>query len=227
MLKKYKIALFFIPWMLLLVTLLLWSLGIKMPFVQNHSLEVYNTSVVLERIETLGKLELVKYNFKEIFDYSAISRDKIRNNTYLRMYDFSPDLKVALIASGEAVGCIDLTGMDKEDIRIDNDTLYFRIPEPELCYHKLDVDKTRIYDFERSGFWSNIFTDDEEVTRTVEKAYREAEKQIRLSALESGILEQTVINAERVLKPILEEVSQLPVSFTHSPRNMELDGPYR
>jgi len=222
MLKRYKLVLLFIPWILLLIVLLLWSLGIKLPSFGNEIVEIQNTTVIVERIEELGKLELVKYNFKEIYDYQAISKGKINSSTALKTYDFNPDLKVALIASGEAVGCIDLRNMELNSIKISGDTLFFKIPPSELCYHKLDLENSRVYDFERSGFWSNIFPDDDEVTRAVDNAYREAEEQIRISALESGILEQTTLNAEKVLRPILEKISGKIVVFTFDPENIKL-----
>jgi hypothetical protein len=222
MFRKYKLIFLFIPWVFLLVTLLLWSLGVDLPTFNKDRLEVRNTTVIIERIEELGKLELVKYNFKEIYDYHAISAGKIRGSSALRLYDYSPDLKVALIASGEAVGCIDLRNLNFDDVNLTNDTLYFQLPEPELCYHKLDMENSRVYDFERSGFWSNIFPDDEEVTRAVENAFREAEIQIGISAIESGILEQTALNAETFLRPILEKLSDKPVIFTHTPSGMNI-----
>ena len=222
MLKRYKLALVFIPWILLLIILLLWSLGIKLPSFNNEIVEIQNTTVIVERIEELGKLELVKYNFREIYDYQAISRGKINSSTALKTYDFNPDLKVALIASGEAVGCIDLRNMDLNNIRISGDTLFFKIPAPEICYHKLDLEKSRVYDFERSGFWSNIFPNDDEVTKAVDNAYRAAEGQIRISALENGILEQTTLNAEKVLRPILEKIPGKIVVFTFEPDNVKL-----
>jgi hypothetical protein len=222
MLKRYRLALLFIPWVILLIVLLLWSLGIKLPSFNKEVMELKNTTIILERIEEMGKLELVKYNFKEIYDYQAISEGKINSSTALRTYDYSPDLKVVLIASGEAVGCMDLRNMDLNSIKIEGDTLFFKMPPPELCYHKLDLEDSRVYDFERSGFWSNIFPDDDEVTRTVDIAYREAEDQIRISALESGILEQTTLNGEKVLRPILEKISGKVVVFTYSPENVNL-----
>jgi hypothetical protein len=226
MLKRYKLVLLSIPWILLLIVLLLWSLGIKLPSFNKEVVELQNTTLILERIEELGKLELVKFNFKEIYDYQAISEGKINSSTAFRTYDFNPDLKIALIASGEAVGCIDLRNMDLNNIEIEKDTLFFKIPPPELCYHKLDLENSRVYDFERSGFWSNIFPDDDEVTRAVDNAYREAEDQIRISALESGILEQTALNGEKVLRPILEKISGKVVVFTQSPENVRLQQEY-
>lgn len=222
MFKNVKLIVFFIPWILLLLILLLWALGIKFPVFNDEKVEMRNTTVIIERVEELGKLELVKYNFKEIYDYAAISDGKIRGTTSLKMYDYTPDLKVALIASGEAVGCIDLRKVNLNDIYLRDDTLFFKIPEPELCYHKLDMENSRVYDFERSGFWSNIFADDDEVTRAIDRAYTEAEQQNRISALESGILEQTALNAEKVLRPLLEKISGKPVIFTLSPPATDL-----
>ena len=222
MLKRYRLTFLFIPWILLLIVLLLWSIGIKLPSLNREVIELKNTTIIIERIEELGKLELVKYNFKEIYDYQAISDGKISSSTALRTYDFSPDIKVALIASGEAVGCIDLRNMDLKSIIIERDTLFFKMPSPELCYHKLDLENSRVYDFERSGFWSNIFPDDDEVTRAVDNAYLEAEDQIRISALESGILEQTTLNGEKVLRPILEKISGKIVVFTYGPDDVRL-----
>ena len=61
MLKRYKLALLFIPWVLLLIVLLLWSLGIKLPSFNKEVMELKNTTVIIERIEELG---IVSYNFE-------------------------------------------------------------------------------------------------------------------------------------------------------------------
>ncbi len=215
--RHWKIILFFIPWILLLAALLVWSLGFNPWGKKSPKVEVINTTTILERVEKLGKLELVRYNYSEIYDYQALSSGKITAATSLRTYDFSPDLKVALIAHGEAVGCIDLLKLEESDIKEISDTLYIQLPEPEICYYKLDMDKTRIYDFERKSWWSRIFSDDSETKAVIEKAYQAAEKQILTSAIQGGILDQTTTNAELILKPMLEEISQKKIIFTYMP----------
>jgi len=204
---KIKIILKILPWLLLLLALLLWSIGIELPGKGKDKVEVIQSTTILEKVESLGKLELVKYNFKEIYDYASISKGKISGESVLKTYDYAPDLKAILIASGEAVGCIDLTKLQSNDINITGDTLFIQLPNPEQCYHKLDLDKTRVYHFERTGWWSRLFSDDDEMKSVIEKAYRNAEKQIEKSALESGILEQTEKNAKLILKPMLERMS--------------------
>ncbi len=62
-------------------------------------------SVVLKEIKALGKLELVKYTFKDIVEHEQV-------NTYL------PNANAILVVEGEATGCIDLTKITADDIRL-------------------------------------------------------------------------------------------------------------
>ncbi len=154
-----------------------------------HQLQI----VVLERMETIGKLELTKYQFQEVTEIQKIGKD------FYNLFKLENDSKAVLISRGEAVGCIDLTKMEINHVQLTGDTLVVQLPPPELCYFKLDLDKTKVYAFE-TGF----FTSEKEF---IEKAYQTAEQQIRQSALQSGILKQAKENAEMVLKPLLEEIS--------------------
>ena len=92
-----KIMLRFLPWILLLIALLLWSLGIKLPG-KKQNIEIINSTTILEKIETLGKMELVKYKFKEIYDYKSISEGRATAETILKSYNYTPDLKAILTA---------------------------------------------------------------------------------------------------------------------------------
>lgn len=197
-----------LPWiMLLLVIFLLYFTG-HWPFDQNSGkTHVISTNTVVQEIENIGKLELVKYNFQEILDYNRLSDAKLTGNAILQNYDFDPDLKALMIAAGEAAGCIDLTAIGEHDIQQTGDTMIITLPQPELCYYKLDLDKTKIHSFTRKGWWSRMFPDDEDEKKTFELAYKNAEKQIREAALQSGILEKTKDNAEIILKPMLQKIT--------------------
>lgn len=196
----------YFPWILAL-TLLSWVLITgKIPFYPEYERRSYtvNHDLVLEKLEALGKLELVKYHFKEITEVKATSQWK----TFFRSY--SPDMTAALITSGEAVGCVDLTMLKNEDILINGDSLQIYLPDPELCYYKIDLEKSRIYDLE-TGYLST----EEEERKFIEQVYKRAENQIKAAAYESGIQEQTKVNATIVLKPLLEEITgkQVRISF--------------
>lgn len=162
--------------------------------------ETVTQTTVLEKVESLGKLELVKYNFQEITELTQ------RNNRYLGLFP-AGDSKAVLISHGEAVGCLDLTKIVMEDIQMTSDTLYIHLPAAEICYYKLDLERTRIYAIEKGVYYK-----DEKAL--IEKAYKSAEKQIREAALSSGILANTTENAERILKPFLEEITGKKIIFT-------------
>ena len=139
---------------------------------------------VLDKIEDLGRMELVRYNFKDVVEYKK---------EYSR---WLPDSRSVLIVAGEAVGCIDMSQVQARDVQFTNDsTITIRLPEPEICYFKIDHSKSKVLHME------NTYFQDAEL---VDEGYKFAEKNVRTAALNSGILEQTAENADKILKPMLE-----------------------
>ncbi|UII34446.1 DUF4230 domain-containing protein [Fulvivirga ulvae] len=178
------------PW-LVIILLGAW---VYITYKSDQKIEtIINRSAILQEVEALGKLELVKYNFKEITEVTEVSKE------YFRLFKLGPDSKIALISEGHAVGCIDLTKIKESDLVLEDDTLYINLPSPEICYYKLDMENTRIYSLQ-----TNPMKNEKEF---IQKAYKHAEREIKASALNSGILEQTRENAEIILKPLLEQVS--------------------
>jgi hypothetical protein len=142
-------------------------------------------TLVLQEVSAMGKLELVKYNFKDVVEQEIV---KI----------WLPNAKAILIVQGEAIGCVDLTQLEIADITSDDETLVVNMPEPELCVFKIDHSKSKVYNTEYA------FADE---GKLVQEAYKEAEKQIQKSALDMGILDQTKENARKILTPVLEKAS--------------------
>jgi hypothetical protein len=170
------------------VNLGFFNIGREAAIVSNHN-------VVLERIEALGKLELVKYKFRDVLEH------KIE-------YDWYPDSKALLIISGEAVGCIDLKKVKATDILDRKDTLYIRLPAPELCYYKINHNESQVYSS------SHGFNDG---AKLLGGAYKEAEKQMKRTALQTNIMEQTRKNGEQLLRPLFEQLAKKKVVFTYAP----------
>ena len=154
-------------------------------------------NVLLQQISSMGKLELVKYNFRDVVE-SKIKKDLL------------PDAKVLLIVSGEATGCLDLTKIKVSDIAENGDTLVIHLPEPEICNYKIDHSKSRVYDTEYA------FLDE---AKLVDNAFQKAEREIAQNAQSMGILEQTKKSAEQVLKPFLENVSKKKIVFRYAMKN--------
>lgn len=197
-----RLLLRWLPWALAMLGLYLLFKQAAGWFTTNEEqapVEVITHSIVLEEIESLGKMELVRYNFKELTELNE------KNRPYLGMFDV-PDSRVVVISHGEAVGCIDLAKIQGRDIVEQGDSVFVRLPKPEMCYYKLDMENTKIYSVEKQVYFKKE-------SDLAQKALRLAERQMRNAALQSGILDQTRKNAETMLKPLLENVSGKTIIF--------------
>ncbi len=160
--------------------------------------QVTKSVSLIEKIEAVGKLELVKYQIKDVVEVTKPS-----GSAYI------PDAKVLLIVSGEAVGCLDLTKMQASHVREGADSVVVELPAPELCYYKIDHANSKVYDTK--------FTLLNGEAGLVDEAYRKAEQQIKASAESFHILEQTKINAQLVLRPMLEQLTDKKVILVFMP----------
>ena len=201
--RTLRLIILIVPWALLVFYVIKDNNSKK-----DEEKQIINNTVVLNKIESLGKLELVKYNFKEITELEELSKK------YLNIFQLGPDSKIALISEGQAVGCIDLQKMSTNDIRLEKDTIYLTLPSPELCYYKLDLNKSRIYSLQ-----TNPLKDERSF---IDKAYKNAENEIKEAALNSGILIQTTENAKRMLKPFLENVTNKVIVFNDKPEDQKI-----
>ncbi|MDJ0363602.1 DUF4230 domain-containing protein [Hymenobacter sp. H14-R3] len=145
-------------------------------------------NTVLTQVEALGKLELVRYRFKDVVEYKRAAK-----------YPFLPDAKAALIVGGEAVGCLDLRKIRPQDVTFEGDSVVrIILPAPELCAFQVDHSQSRVFSTE-----NDFFQD----ASLVDEAYRYAEAQVRKSALQSGILAETQRNAQQILVPLLHTLT--------------------
>lgn len=175
-------------WGLLVVGLLaVWEQIRTAPFMARFTRQPDRTthSVVLERVTALGKLELVRYTFKDIVEHEQV-------NTIL------PNSRAVLIIEGEAVGCVDLTKIAPDDVTTQGDSLTLHLPAPEVCVWKINHQRSRVYDTQYT------FLNEAQL---VSDAYRRAEAQVKASALQSGILGQTRQNAVTLLRPLLGQLT--------------------
>jgi len=149
-------------------------------------IEISDTGLV-QKITSMGKLELVKYEMKDIIEQKEV-------------HPILPDSRVLLLAVGEATACIDLTKVTKSDIKQGKDSVTVFLPEPEICYAKLDHEKSKIYDIKGVMF-------EDGAKDMVESVYKIAEKKILDDAKEMNVLGLARQNAQLIFKPLLEGVS--------------------
>jgi len=154
--------------------------------------------IVLEKIEAMGKIELVKYQLKDAVSYS----DKRSTENFL-----IPDRKILLILSGEAVGCIDFTQIKRQHISITGDSVFVALPQPELCYAKINHQDCKVFDLSTAKILDK--------TDLIDMAYKMAEKRVEKMAMASNIMDETKHNAELLLKPLLEQLTEKKVIFSY------------
>ncbi|MEQ9298640.1 MAG: DUF4230 domain-containing protein [Cyclobacteriaceae bacterium] len=205
MISLLRTTLFVLPWVLL-IGILSWLLVEEKLTTDDTAptQEVYQSSILI-RVEQMGNLELVKYNFQEVTEIKKVAESM---DFKFFKWKAQTDSKAVLISSGSAVGCIDLTRLKRSDISADGDTLYVTLPAPEMCFFKIDLEKSRIYDLQIDYLLK------EDRAAFMEELYETAEANIKTTALEMGIIEQARENAQVLLRPLFEEISGKPVVLT-------------
>ncbi len=148
--------------------------------------------ILVERIEAMGKLELVKYRLSDVVEHKNISM-------------YLPDASVLLIVKADAVGCVDLSKLTSDDVEVLEDSVTIRLPQPEICYVRIDHDNSRVYDTKMAFFRE---------AQLVDAAYKAAEVQIRKEVKQSDILEQTKANATNVFRPLLEGLGYKKINLS-------------
>lgn len=146
-----------------------------------------NQDIMVSKITAMGKLELVKYSMKDVVEKKEL-------------HSILPDSRVLFVAVGEVTACIDLTKVKKEDIKLTKDSVWLTLPAPEICYVKLDHQKSRVYDV--SGVW---FPD--KAKTMVEDVYKLAEQKMLTTSREMNLLGKAKENAVLIFMPFLENVS--------------------
>ena len=160
-------------------------------FYIKHQFSVTRTEItdsgLVQKITSMGKLEVVKYEMKDIIEQKEV-------------HPILPDSRVLLLAAGEVTACIDLTKVKRTDIIQGKDSVIVFLPQPEICYTKLDHEKSKVYDIR--GAWFQEGAKD-----MVEDVYKLAEKRILDNAKEMNVLGMARQNAQLIFKPILESIS--------------------
>ncbi len=145
--------------------------------------------VMVEKITAMGKLELVKYSMKDVLEKKQI-------------HTILPDERVLFVAVGEVTACIDLTKVTKQNITRSNgdSVVTVTLPQPEICYAKLDHQRSKVYDV--SGVILPSTT-----KAMVEDIYKLAEKRLLDNAKQQDITGKARQNAQVIFKPLLEGIS--------------------
>ena len=185
---KLIIAAFF----LIVIIILGLSTGVFNFSVIKNS-DVSEHRLVLQRIEDIGNLELVRYNFNDVVEESVIRK-------LFDIDNLAPDSKVLVIVNGEAAACVNLKEVTKNDIKTEGNDIIITLPPPVICYTKINHDRSKIYD---ANFTARIFNPE-----LIDKAYKQGEIKIKDEAVKLGILAQAKENARKLLGPFLGGITK-------------------
>jgi Protein of unknown function (DUF4230) len=151
---------------------------------------------IISEVRTLSRLETSQYSVEKVIT-AEVGQDM-----------FKPLFgdKLLFIAHGVGIAGVDLEKMGPDDLWLEGNVLYVRLPEPEIFFATLDNDKSYVYDRE-----TGILTHGDVNLETT--ARQAAEQEIGKAALEDGILEQAGINAENYLYRLLRDLGYPEVIF--------------
>lgn len=156
--------------------------------------EKYKTEHMLsvDKIEKMGKLELVKVNIKDVLEQTS------ERPFYL------PNAKAVLIVAGEVFAGINLEKVTQEDIVDQGNEITITLPKPEILLSKVNHEKSKVYNVEWGGF---------STATLVDEAYKNAELSIIEEATRTGYEETCRNNAKSLLTPIFRELSGKEVNI--------------
>ena len=147
---------------------------------------VYNTSAIVQQVQTLSELVTVKYVMEKV-----VIQDDPPQNTIRRF--FPDDTRVILVAHGIVKAGVDLSKMQPGDVRLSGKQVTLALPKAQITDAYLDELQTKVVEHNTSYF--RDFNKDLEQT-----ARLNAVEDIRRAARTSGILKDADDRARAQLK---------------------------
>ncbi|HUD82995.1 MAG TPA: DUF4230 domain-containing protein [Candidatus Saccharimonadales bacterium] len=146
---------------------------------------IFNTSTLLKKVQTLSQFVTVKYNLEKV-----VVLDDVK---------WYGDSHVVLVAHGVVKAAIDLDQLGPKDIQISGKKISISLPRSRVVDAYLDDQRTQIV--ERNTGVLRVFDKDLE-----QNARRQAVEELRLAALQNGILNDASEHARAQLTILLYQV---------------------
>src|ERR1700675_1833519 len=143
---------------------------------------------VVHQIQQLQRLETVSYTM-----------DKIISGEHANAYlpKFLAGDRLLLVVHGEVVAGINLAGVQPGDVLVQGQKVSIHLPAAEVFSTRIDNARTRVYSRD-TGLFSSPDPNLESEVR------EEAERQLRLAALQDGILKTAGDNARSTITGMLK-----------------------
>jgi Protein of unknown function (DUF4230) len=155
--------------------------------------------VVVEGIQRLDHLATVRFN-ESVVITKETGGEGIRQ--------LLTGEKVILVAQGGVEAGVDLSTLDRSDVRVRDRSVSIDLPDPQILSASLNERETRVYDRDM-GLMPRINPSDD----LVEEARDEAQDRLRNAALEDGILDYAERNAEDSIRAFVTTLGFEEVEF--------------
>jgi hypothetical protein len=176
-----------IPFIIVLA-LIIFAAAFLISFLKDNGIWVnQDSTAVVKEIKELQRLETAQFTIEKIIDAGT------EGNRFQELL-FGDAL--LLIAHGEVIAGFDMAKLEDRDIEIRGNAITLKLPPPEILVSKINGDKTRVYDRDQG-----LLTRGNKDLETLARA--DAEKQIRMAACESGILDTAATNGHKQLTALL------------------------
>ncbi|MAQ14905.1 MAG: hypothetical protein CMN30_08930 [Sandaracinus sp.] len=170
--------------------------------------ELHPTPDVIVAIEDLARLETTSFHVERVIDLVARQR---------QLFGLvEAEDAILLVAGGDITAGVDLTKMRDGDVVVDLETMSATVtlPPPEIFAARLDNERTYVHTRDTDALARR---DPHLETR----ARREAERTLRESALEGGILDRARANAETAIRTLVRSMGYDTVTIRWRDANPE------
>lgn len=151
---------------------------------------------IIHQVRSLARLETIQYSVEKII--TADSGQDILRPLFGE--------KLLFVAHGKVIAGVDLNKLSASDLKLEDNVLRVRLPDPEIFTATLDNEKSYVFD-RQTGVLTKGNPDLETQARRV------AEQEILKAALADGILPQARTNAEAYLLRLLNDLGFKNVIF--------------
>ncbi|NPV86400.1 MAG: DUF4230 domain-containing protein [Anaerolineae bacterium] len=152
---------------------------------------------IIHEVRALSRLETIQYSVEKI-----ITAENRQGDLAFLFGD-----RLLFVAHGTVIAGVDLGKVRPEDIWLEGDVLFIRMPQPEVFIATLDNEKSYVYDRD-----TGLLTRGDIHLET--SARQVAEKEIMKAAIEDGILKQAGENAEMFLTRLFLKLGYQEVVFS-------------
>lgn len=151
---------------------------------------------IVHDVRSLARLETIQYTMEKV----------ITAETGQGELGFLFGDRLLFVGHGVVIAGVDMQRLRPEDLWVEGQVLYVRMPQAEIFVATLDNEKSYVYDRD-TGLLSKGDTNLETNARIA------AEQEIMKAALEDGILEQAQDNAESYLSRLFRGMGYADVVF--------------